>query len=223
MKAHRFVQGLAVCLAIVNIGCATKQLDNLKKKANAGDFASIAQETVNCEEVDDVCGQSHLVKGDACFRLAKRQQDAAQHYDCAVTELEKGIRYTKTWEQCGAHLNRPQTYANLCESLRALQDMARGAQADQLTQRLLDASQRFLAAEPGNPAAVYYNVSAHYTQLRPDILHPRNPQGLCRDLNGLMSTLDTALPRAQGTDYQANFTRLQSDINGVKRTVAGCN
>ncbi len=223
MRVYRFISGLVVCLTVLGIGCATKQLDTLKTKSNAGDFASVAQETINCEEVDDVCGQSHLVKGDACFRLAKQQQDPAQHYDCAATELDKGIKFTKTWEQGGAHLNRPQTYANLCESLRALQDMARGAQADQLTQRLLDASQRFLKAEPGSPAAVYYNVSARYTQLRPEILHPRNPQGLCRDLNELTGALDTTLPRAQGTDYQANFTRLQSDITSVKRTIAGCN
>ncbi len=225
MRSHRFIfiQGLLACLAIVGVGCSTKQLDTLKQKSNAGDYVSVAQESVSCEEVDDVCGQAHLIKGDACFRLAKQQNDPEKHYDCAATELDKGIRYTKTWEQGGAHLNRPQTYANLCESLRASQDMMSGARADQLTQRLLDASQRFLAAEPGNPAAVYYNTSARYTQLRPEILHPRNPQGLCRDLNGLVSALDTASPRAQGTDYQANFARLQSDINGVKRTIAGCN
>lgn len=223
MTSRRVVQGLVVCLAVISIGCATKQLDTLKKMSSAGDYVGVAQESVSCEEVDDVCGQAHLVKGDACFRLAKQQNDPAHHYDCAVTELDKGIRYTKTWQQGEAQLNRPQTYANLCESLRVLQDLARGSQAEQLTQRLLAASQRFLDAEPGNPAAVYYNVGAHLADLRPEILNPRNPQKLCRDLQELLGALATAMPRASGTDYKTSVTRLQADIIGVKRTVAGCN
>ena len=223
MKLRRFVQGLLVCLAVVSFGCATKQLDTLKKMSSAGDYVGIAQQSVSCEEVDDVCGQAHLIKGDACFRLAKQQNDPAQHYDCAVTELDKGIQYTKTWQRGEAQLNRSQTYANLCESLRALQDMARGPQAEQLTQRLLSTSQRFLDAEPGDPAAVYYNVGAHFAELRPEILNTRNPQKLCQDLKGLIGALDAALPRASGTDYKTSVTRLQADITGVKRTVAGCN
>jgi hypothetical protein len=59
--------------------------------SSAGDYVGIAQESVSCEEVDDVCGQAHLIKGDACFRLAKQQNDPEKHYDCAVTELDKGI------------------------------------------------------------------------------------------------------------------------------------
>jgi hypothetical protein len=101
--------------------------------------------------------------------------------------------------------------------------MAHGAQAEQLTQRLLSTSQHFLDAEPGNPAAVYYNVGAQFAELRPEILNTRNPQKLCQDLKELLGALDAALPRASGTDYKTSVTRLQADITGVKRTVAGCN
>jgi len=225
MKPRRFAQMLVVLLAVVSTGCPKDliQLSDFKKRLNAGDYAGIAQEPVSCEEVGDACGQLRLIKGDACFRLAKLNNEPAKHYACAVTELDKGVQYTKTWQQEEAHLNRPRTYANLCESLRALQDMERGSKADQLTQRLLDTSQRFLEAEPGDPAAVYYNASARYTQLRPALLQSPKLPDLCPHLNELIGALNAAMPRASGTDYQQNITRLQSDMNGAKHTVAGCN
>ena len=108
-------------------------------------------------------------------------------------------------------------------TIRAVQDMERGSKADQLTQRLLDTSQRFLEAEPGDPSAVYYNASARYTQLRPALLQSPTQPDLCPHLNELIGALNTAMPRASGTDYQQNITRLQSDISGAKHTVAGCN
>ncbi len=222
MKARHFVKAVFVFLAVTLVGCGTKQLSDFKQKLTSHDYAGIAQQPVSCEEVDDVCGQLHLIKGDACFRLAKQNSDPAKNYPCAVTELDKGIQFTKTWQQGEVNLNCSQTYANLCESLREWQDRESGTGAAQLTQRLLDTSRRFLAAEPGDPAAVYYNASARYTQLRPEILHPRDPQSLCRQLRAIMSDLDAVMPRASGTDYQTSITRLQTDINGARRTVAGC-
>ena len=198
MKPRRFVQALFVLLTISFAACAlVKQLSDFKEKFNARDYAGIVQQNVSCKEVDDVCGQLHLIKGDACFRLAKQNTDAERNYACAVDELDKGIQFTKTWQQGEAHLNRPQ--------------------------RLLETSKRFLAAEPGNPATVYYNASARYTQLQRGILDPRNPQGLCQSLNAIIGDLDAAMPRASGTEYQTSMTRLRSDTVGVKRTVAGCN
>jgi hypothetical protein len=102
----------------------------------------------------------------------------------------------------------PVDLCNLCESLREWQDLERGSAAEQLAQRLLDTSNRFLAAEPHNPAALYYNASARSTQLRSDILHPRDPQGLCQRLNAIMGDLDAAVPGASGTDYQTSIVRL---------------
>jgi hypothetical protein len=222
MKPRRVVQTLVVLLCVVFSACATRQLSSFKEKQKAGDYTGIAQQTVKCESIDDVCGQLHLIKGDACFRLAMQNSNAVQQYACAVTELEKGIQYTKTWQQGDAQLNRPQTYANLCESLRAWQDQERGADAERLTQRLLDVSERFLVAEPGHPAAVYYNVSARYALLRPDLLHPQDAQRLCRQLDELTSLLNAALPRSSRIDYKPHIMRLQSDIDGAKRTIAGC-
>lgn len=220
--APRCRQVWFLLVVVTLMACGTRQLGSFKQRWLAGDYTGIAQEHVTCETVDDVCGQLHLIKGDACFRLASQQREAATHYPCAAAELDKGLRYTKTWQQGQATLDRPQTYINLCESLRAWQDIERGARADQLTQHLLEASQRFLADEPAHPAAVYYNVSARYTQLRPALLSPRDPQGLCRTLNELSSELATALPRAGGTVYQASLSRLQLDLQGARRTISGC-
>jgi hypothetical protein len=222
MKLRRVLQALVVLLCVSLCACATRQLSTFKEKQKTGDYTGIAQQTVKCESVDDVCGQLHLIKGDACFRLAMQNSDAVQYYACAVTELDKGIQYTKTWQQGDAQLNRLQTYANLCESLRAWQDRERGVEAERLTQRLLDVSKRFLVAEPGHPAAVYYNASARYTLLRPELLHPQDAPRLCRQLNELTDLLAAALPRSSSIDYKPHIMRLQSDIEGAKRTIAGC-
>ena len=222
MKLQRVVQTLCVLLAVVVVACALKQLDAFKQKESAHDYAWIVEQTVSCAEVDDVCGQLHLIKGNACYQQAKQNINAANNYSCAVTELEQGIRLTKTWQQGEANLNRPQTYANLCESLRAWQDMERGDAATQLTQRLFETSQHFLAAEPAHPAAVYYNASARYTLLRPALLQTNDPQGLCRHLREMLSDLDTAMAQARGTAYQTSLTRLRADVDGARGTVAGC-
>jgi hypothetical protein len=211
---------VVACLTLV--ACAVRQLDQFKDKSAAGDFAWIARETVVCDEQDDVCGQLHLIKGDACFRLAKQGAEPARNYPCAANELEKGIALTTTWRGGELNLDRAQTYANLCEALRQWQDLERGAQAEQLSRQLLDASGRFLAAEPGNPAGVYYAAVARYALLQPAIVRGDNPAGVCAHLNTVLHDLGAAAPRARGGAYEASISRLQEDLSGVMRTVPDC-
>ena len=168
------------------------QLQAVKEHAIQRDYAWIAEQEISCNASDEGCNQLHLIKGDACLRLAK-QEEAAQkkveaqaHYECVVTHLELGIQQTTNWEARTLDLNRSQTYENLCEALRGWQDLEQGDKAEQLTQRLLTTAQNFLTVEPGNLAAIYFLSSAQFTLLRKDLLNPGDPSALCNKLNTII-------------------------------------
>jgi hypothetical protein len=197
-------------------------LEKTKKHWSDGDFAWIAEQEVTCQASEEGCNQLHLLKGDACFRLAKQGVDARTSYECAATHLEIGIQQTTNWQLGDLDLNRAQTYENLCEALRQWQDMERGDGANRITQRLLNTAQEFLTVEPENLAAIYFLSSAQFTTLRRELLHPDDSRALCGKLNEILQALDKAMPRAQGTRYEATYYRLRSDVVGAKQTVAGC-
>lgn len=220
-------RGRALCssvlLAILLVACgAVGTLKKFKERSSAADYAWIAQQDITCTAKDDGCNQLHLIKGDACLRLAEQGNEPRAHYECAATELQTGIDQTKEWQLGELNLNRAQTYENLCESLRHWQDLERGAGADQLTKRLADTAQRFLDAEPNNLAAIYFLNRARFTLLDSELLHPHDPQGLCRKLNAILQDVTAAEPRARGTRYAPNYTLMVSELKAAKRTVPGC-
>ncbi|MFY9269852.1 MAG: hypothetical protein WAO55_08925 [Candidatus Manganitrophaceae bacterium] len=217
---------LILVVVLVWSGCAgprsLSQLKEMKKDWKEGDYASVAAEKVLCKPSIDGCNQLHLMKGDACFRMAKQGVEPRRHYQCAADHLEEGIHQTREWRLEGLDLNRPQTYENLSESLRQWQDMEKGAEADLLTERLLKTSEAFLQAEPGNPAGIYFQASARLTLLHKALLHPERSPGLCKELNDALNPLLAALPRVGGTRYEPNYHRLRLDIQGAKQAVPGC-
>jgi len=184
-------------------------LDQDKQDWQAGNFHQIADRNMACKTSDEGCSQRHLIKGDACFRV--------QGYECAVTHLNLGIEQTAQWGE-GLDLNRAQTYINLLESLRAVQDTKKGKEADAITKQLFQTSERFLAVELNHPAGVYFLNGAKFTLLRKEFLHPTDTSRLCRDVNGMIN----ALQQVGDTQYAANVKQLLSDITGAKRTVSGC-
>lgn len=223
------------CTVILFLGACSalspvlKQLEEVKAHSSQEDYTWIAEKEISCDASDEGCNQLHLIKGDACFRLAKQEESAEKkaearaHYECAVTHLETGIKQTTNWQQ-GVNLNldRPQTYENLCEALRGWQDLETGEAAAQLTQRLFRTAQEFLTAEPGNLAAIYFLNSARFTMLRKDLLQPEAPQALCEKLNKIIQALDDGMQRAEGGRYEANYRRLRLDVAGAKQIVPGC-
>jgi hypothetical protein len=96
MKPQRVVRVLFVLLTVTCTACGLRQLSDFMNRLSAQDYSWIAQQNIRCEDMDDTCGQPHLIKGDACFRLAKQHTDPAQNYACATIELDKGIQLTKT-------------------------------------------------------------------------------------------------------------------------------
>jgi hypothetical protein len=198
------------------------QLGKFKAHWNEQDYAWIAEQEVACTASEEGCNQLHLLKGDACFRVAKQGVEARTHYACAATHLETGIAMTANWQAEGLNLNRAQTYENLCEALRERQDLEQGEAAEGITGRLLATAQAFLAAEPAHPGAVYFLNSARFTLLRKELLHPADAGALCGKLNELLRALDGAGPGARGTRYEASFQKLRADVAGAKGAVAGC-
>lgn len=211
-----------LALALLS-GCGTvSQLSSVKEHWGKEDYDWIAKQEITCKAADDGCNQLHLIQGDACYRLAKADRDAKMHYACAVNHLETGIAQTKDWKLEGLDLNRAQSYENLCESVRNLQDLESGAAADELTKKLVNTSQALLTAEPGNLAGIYFLNSARYTMLRSCLIHPENCPSLCANLQAIEKEVEQVMDRAEVSKYMGNFHRLHADIEGGKRTVQGC-
>jgi hypothetical protein len=217
-KVYRRAAGLAlVAFLLVLTACGTtSQLSQFKKHWDKQEFSWIAEQKVTCTASDEGCNQLHLIKGDACYRLAKQGQASVQNYDCAATHLGLGIEQTQQWQMEKFNLNRPQTYENLCEALRDWRDLEKGSKAEQINQGLLNTAQGFLVAEPGNLAAVYFLENARYAKLGPCLLHPERCPSLCNDLTFILGDLSPNASRSKGTKYEPNYEVLIKEITKEK-------
>ena len=156
----------ALCLTAVLLasGCAANQLNTFKKRASQGDFGWIAAQPVTCEKATAVCGRLHLIKGDACFRLARSGKAPAQNDACAADELERGLALTPSWPDDAIHR---QVREQLCESLKHLQDLQSGEAARQTLARFEAASKALHRLAPESVPAVYYLAAVRLRQVRP--------------------------------------------------------
>jgi hypothetical protein len=223
MKRIARISTVLIIVSFLLQGCETlSQLGKTKDHWADNDYEWIAKQDISCKVSDEGCNQLHLMKGDACYRLAKDGKDVTKNYQCAVTELETGIAQTKEWKLDSLDLSRAQSYENLCEAIRNLEDLETGLRAEEMSIKLLDTTRAFLAVEPGNLAGIYFLNSARYTLLRGCLIHPENCPGLCENLQAIEGQLNEAMPRAKGTNYRDNFHRLQRDIEGAKRSLSGC-
>ena len=126
----RFVLAVLLGAALLLTACGTVgQLNKTKKHWHKQDYQWIAEQEISCKPSEQGCNQLHLLKGDACFRLAKQDVDPPTHYPCSAKHLALGIEQTREWQLKDLDLNRAQTYENLCESLRQWQDLERGQRA----------------------------------------------------------------------------------------------
>jgi hypothetical protein len=110
-------------IVVLAAGCATtiRELADFKKAADAGDYTTIAAREVTCTQGDRGCDQVHLIKGDACFRLAAGGDPG--RWDCAIRHLGLGIDMAGgTMTKMGS--TQPY-YENLLEALRQRRDSAR--------------------------------------------------------------------------------------------------
>lgn len=127
-SAGRAISFLVVLIAssLMTGGCCyfntLRPLENAKELERKQDYPAAANLAIKCDDSCDGCNQLHLIKGDACYRLAKNGQAPEQQYACAAGELAEGVRQTGNW----SGLDRKQTHINLCESLRNWRDLSSG-------------------------------------------------------------------------------------------------
>ncbi|MDX1810362.1 MAG: hypothetical protein R3240_00320 [Gammaproteobacteria bacterium] len=219
----RTIQALTLLLvAVALVACGTTgDLNKMKKDYNNGDFAKVISREVKCKDDDKGCNQIHLLRGNACYQLGKKEK-TTKYYDCAITHLEKGIKLTSDWDMGKFNLNRDQNYINLCESIRERQDLSKGEEAEQYTRRLLKTSEDFVSVAPENLAAIYFKNSAKFTLLRKPILSaPDDPQ-VCGAIRGIVTSLKAVNAKAQSSPYAENYSRLISDVESVKPMLVNC-
>lgn len=205
-------------------GCCSipYELGKAKEHWNRQDFRWLAEQQICCAASDDGCNQLYLLKGDACFRLAKQGQEPRKHYPCAAANLEAGAKNTRQWQMETFNLNRPQTYENLCESYRNWRDLEKGGTADEVNRLLVSNAQQFLTLEPGNLAAIYLLNNGDYAGLHACLLHPEACPSLCRDLTMIVQDLEQALPRARASKYEANYQQLLREVSKDQQLLPNC-
>lgn len=224
MKRQSTFAIVAVATALALAACSAttlKQLKAAKRDYQQGALERLADKPVDCKPSAEGCNQLHLIKGDACYRLAKQRSDA-RRYECATTHIQAGIAQTREWRSGDLDLSRAQTYENLAESLRNWQDLEQGDQATRLTMRLRATADEFLRVEPGHPAAMYFLASADLALLRPAILHPERAPSVCADLQAIRARLTSAAGAASGTRYAPHVAALIADLAGAQQAVGTC-
>ncbi len=205
------------------IACGSiSELKNLKSEHEKGHYETIVKTDIKCKASDKACNQLHLIKGDACYRLGKQGKEPIKHFDCAIVHLDKGIKLTSKWKLGDLNLKQDQTYENLSESLRERQDLSKGSEAENFTRRLLETSENFEKALPGNLAALYFNNSAKFTLLRGPILSAPGDTQVCAAVNHIISNLKAVSVKAASSKYAANYSRLIADVEGAKSGLENC-
>ncbi len=219
---------LAACLTLILIfsGCAGMQLRQFQKHAKHGDHEWITGQAIACQKVSDVCGQLHLIKGGACFRLAKAGRKPAVNYACATDELEKGLALKPSWEDAGAQLYFQE---NLCESLSNLQALQSGEMAERTLDRFVEAAKALYRLAPERVPAVYYLSRARLKRMEPMLLDinaaTRVPvcSRLMRTVTQVLAVMETARGQTlpDWNRLADNFERLAFDL-GVAMHAADC-
>ncbi|MFB6248763.1 MAG: hypothetical protein ABEL97_09355 [Salinibacter sp.] len=202
-------------------GCGPRILQSTKEAHRQGRFAEVAATEVSCGPADDRCNQMHLLKGDACYRLGRKAEQAGAdstartRFRCAARHLGAGIRQTEgaaDWTIAGG--DRTQWYTNRAESLRQLQDLLTGDSARAVSRRLLDFGRTYRRAAPGAAAPPFYVATARYALLQPRLLNaPAGDDEVCSALDSIRTVLDEApsVPDSVSTVQEA-LPRLRRQV-----------
>lgn len=213
---------VSLFLILMLAGCASMQLNRFQAHADRNDYQWIADQQVTCRQASESCGWLHLLKGDACLRLAGAAGASANRYACAADELAMGLTLTPSWSDPA---ERQRFQEKLCEALLRLQDLQSGETAEKTLARLKDAAEALYRLAPGSLSAVYYLASVRLLQVQPDLLDlnaaRRVPvcHRLKRTLNKVLSTMESARQSdsRQWERYAQNYQRLAFDLGSAVR------
>ena len=213
---------LLILILFLQIGCGvTFQLGRFKNKLEQGNFEWFPKQEISCNVSDEGCNQLHLIKGDACYRLAKQDIEPKRHFECASEHLDMGIKMTRQWQLEKISINRAQAYENLCESLRELQFKETGVKSEKYTDKLLQCAQDFKAAEPQHIAPKFFLYNAKFVKLTPCFNHPEQCRALCIDIKTIITDIEGGMPKADGTRYEPNYKELYKKFK-QEQALAAC-
>ena len=137
MKNSLKVLSLLLIIFILPACLTLRGLDKAKKNYNDGKYSAVTKIEIDCKKKDAGCNQLYLLKGNACYKLAKEGKGNTKgFYFCASANLETGINMTTSWEGN----DRAQNYTNLSDSLKELQDLNSGEAASNATEKLYAAA-----------------------------------------------------------------------------------
>lgn len=182
-------------LAAAFLGCGTLRVHQMQRRAARGDDAWIIAQSIDCETPSPSCGQLHLIKGNACLRMAEQNRERITDYACASDELAKAIALTPAWDDLDQQLEAGERY---CDALDSLQRLQSGKAADDTRDRLWDAAQSLYQLAPDSVPAVYYISIARLRQLsaRISTIDAANRLPICsrlkRTVNDILSRMETA-------------------------------
>jgi len=201
--------GFAACVGatvFLLVACSPtlKEIDQAKSLQNKSRFEDLSRLEITCSADDDGCNQLHLLKGDACFRLAKQAVDNGKKrsdLDCAVTHLSTGIDMTKDWSQ--AEISRTDMYENLCESARLRADFGERQRFENV---LASCAHDLAGVAPDSPGAIYFESRADYYRLT-------RSGNACSDWRALDARLATAAQRFRSDPrYGAALAALKATV-----------
>jgi hypothetical protein len=171
-------------------------------------------------------GRLHLLKGDACLRLAGAAGTPADRWACAADELARGLALTPSWPD---PTENQRFQENLCEALQTLHSLQSGEDAQKTLARLEEAAEALYQLAPGSLPAVYYLADTRLRQVQPELpdLNAGRRVPACsrlkRTLNKVLSTMESARQSnsKQWERYAQNYQRLSFDL-GTAIRLAEC-
>jgi hypothetical protein len=210
----------ALCLLLTSCSPSIRQLQSFKEFAAQGNWQRIAAEDIVCKREDDACSQLHLIKGDACYRLAKQHDNPQKELRCAAEELELGIQWTSDWNSTEVTGNRGQYQENWCESLRLMRsEQTSSTAAIPYNEKMLVCARGFAQISGQHQhVATYFLHNAELAAIRFNIHSP----GSCQALLRLQEKETAAAEQAALSPYAHHHQRLLNDIVGIRTSLPGC-
>ena len=206
---------LRVSLVCLLAGCAVAnptvaQLDRMKQDAAAGDRRAVVAEAIACDAADPACAQLHLLRGDACFALARNAEgEARRSLDrCAEGELAHALGSLMAER---TPLGARRDYAvKYLETLRDLIDTRTAAEPG-AAPALAAAATRFEQRYPGDPAGPYYRAGAELSAAQDRFFANGDRPALCAALASLRPG-----GNAPQAGFTANYRQLAASIHGMR-------
>jgi hypothetical protein len=219
---------LVSCLALILIfsGCTNLRLSQFRRHAARGDHEWIAAQAIACRKASGGCGQIHLIKGDACFQLAKMGREPAVNFACAADELVEGLALIGSRYDAGVQLQFQET---LCESLSSLRELQSGEAAEQTRVRFFGAAQALYQLAPESVPAVYFLSRARLMEMEPMLedINAATRVPVCIRLKRTVTHVLGLMETARGhtlpdwNRFAGDYERLAFDLGAAIRT-AGC-